>query len=223
MSEEFYNFKNNNNNTDYFRVINLAKKNIQIKNLITIIKSNTDITPPRTGHIGNWGEISKGYAGTLDYNKLICQEQDIGYPLIYNFNQTENKCLSSGDTVYLPGSIISDGNRKLLPIHTWNGNYFINRNRENSYFSPFVLTEFDGQKESLITVQKKRMNKLQNFNFRYLESEILNEVELVKSIFKLLIEDAIQKILNDRHRYIPCNLNLRYFFSLKVPLIDVYL
>ena len=79
---------------------------------------------PRTGHLGNWTDSANGVAGSLDYNRALCRELAIAYPLIFDLNQTECSRAVEGDTIYFPGSVVRGGNRRRLTLLSWDGLQF---------------------------------------------------------------------------------------------------
>jgi Family of unknown function (DUF6025) len=125
----------------------------------------------------------------MDFNKAICSK-GYGYPLIYCFNQTETADMQNGDCVYLPGSLIERDVRVELPLYTWNGERFVERNRENPLFTPFVLTKWNGQFIPLIQLHKNRLKQYQGMHFKF-ESSVVKENEFaIKRMLYELLDDA---------------------------------
>lgn len=184
------NLKNYETREKSFDWIHLGSTNLKIGNLLSSIKNTKYLLPPRTGHIGNWNDIALGRSGMIDYNKTICAEQNVGYPLVYAFNQTEDDNLSSGDWIYMPGSLIEDGTRVPLSLYTWNGIRFAKRTREQSYFTPFVQTEILGDLIPLVKLHWDRMNQYEGFNFKLEASIIWEKKELFRDILYVLLESA---------------------------------
>ncbi len=172
------------NRTLAFDWIHSGRLSMKIRELSEIIK-NSPILPPRTGHLGNWQEIAAGRGNALDHNGVVCG-RNLAYPLIVDFNQTENSSMDSGDVVYLPGSIVNNGERQLLDIYTWNGTAFEARSREFSYFLPFVLTRRQGKFIPLTVIQRK--NCLSYENAKFISSIIFGQLELVKEVLRKVIE-----------------------------------
>lgn len=173
-----------------FDWVHMGTSDLPVGKLIEILRNNPFLSVPRTGHFGNWQDIAKGRAGMLDYNGIICGKRKLGYPLVYDFNQTEDANLQNGDWIYLPGSIVEKGERKELRLFTWDGTQFIERSREYPLLTPFVLTSMDGELVPLSQVHWKRMQQLSGFEFSLQSSVILAQEQLVKEIFHELIEEA---------------------------------
>ena len=90
------------------------------------------LCPPRTGHIGNWGNIADGRAGAMDFNKAICAP-GYGYPLIYGFKQTEADDAAARATGAICRARSIDGDvRTPLPLHAWDGTEFAPCTREHA-------------------------------------------------------------------------------------------
>lgn len=175
-----------------FSWIHLGTTDLQIGRLLDLIRKNPALLPPRSGHMGNWEEIVLGRAGVMDFNKAICA-QGFGYPLIYSFNQTEDGGMQHGDWVYLPGSVVENGVRTELPLFTWDGTQFVRRDREYPLFTPFVLTEANGQRLPLTKIHWRRMKQFSEFQFRLEASVVYDHEALVRSILGVLIEEAQQQ------------------------------
>ncbi|QQE79735.1 hypothetical protein GI364_04395 [Alicyclobacillus sp. SO9] len=173
-----------------FDWVHMGKSSLNTGALISVLESDSDLLPPRSGHIGNWSDIAHGRAGMIDYNKAICAEKNLGYALIYSFNQTETDDVVNGDWIYLPGSIVEGSNRQKLPLYTWNGSEFTERDRNRSYFTPFVFTESNNSLESLVTLHWKRMSNLKQFNFKLEASVVWENREIFQEMIKRLIIEA---------------------------------
>lgn len=176
-----------------FAWINLANKPLKISKLFDFINYNPYVVPPRTGHIGNWNDIVDGYIGCRNDNTIICSQEKIGYPLIFDLTQTEDRLMKNGDLTYLPGSIIEHGNRRLITCFTWDGNNFIERSRENSLFVPFVLTKINGTFISIIKLHQNRCEKYKDINFTMFSSIVFEKKEFIKEILSSLIEDIMKE------------------------------
>jgi len=150
------------------------------------------IKPPRTGHLGNWQEIAAGRACALDHNGTVCGKK-LGFPLITDFNQTENSAMDSGDTVYLPGSIVNQEKREELKIFTWNGNQIVERSRNGSYFVPFVFTPIEGTLMPLTLIQRNNCRDIRETKF------ISSLVVENKDIFKEAMRRIIDCILTEKN------------------------
>lgn len=182
----------------FYDYIHLGKSKIKIKDFVQLLQELTVIKPPRTGHLGNWEQILLGRSGMMDFNKVIC-ENDLGYPLLYCFNQTETEDLSEGDFVYLPGSMLKDGNRKSLDLYSWDGHSFTKRERNRTYFAPFMLV-YNDTFTPLINVHSENLKNHSKFQFKKETSLLLKYENLVKRILKVLLANA-GKQKNDKRAY----------------------
>jgi hypothetical protein len=173
-----------------FDWVNMATIPLTIARLLEVLRQTSCLVPPRTGHLGNWSDIITGHIGPRNDNTVICSEQKLGYPLLLDFNQTEDLTLQKGDLTYLPGSIVERGKREELPLFTWNGTQFVERTREDPLFVPFVLTPVEGQLLPLTQIQRRRYSKHENIPFRFFSSIVCQKQQLIKEILTVLIAEA---------------------------------
>ncbi len=176
-----------------YEAMHLGLTNLNVGKVLNLIKNTPGIFPPRTGHLGNWKAIVEGRAGVMDFNKSIIQNY-YGYPLIYCFNQTEDDSLTKGDWVYLPGSVVSNTNKKALDLYTWNGTRFVKRTREAPLFTPFTFTLVDGDYVPLVKIHKEIMDQLPDFNYQ-LETSVVykNKANFIKYLTTLLNKAKVAK------------------------------
>ena len=131
------------NSFDWFH---LGKIHINFSEIKQLFREHSH-QAPRSGHLGNWLDISKGKAGPLDYNWPICFHEKLGIPHIYDLNITESRDLSSGDSIYLPLSKVSSGKREILKGYI-NGKII---DHKKSFFTPYVTVESN---DGLIRLKK---------------------------------------------------------------------
>ncbi len=172
-----------------FDWLHLGQTDVEVGRLLELLADEPRLLPPRTGHMGNWGDIANGRAGAMDFNRATTIGGR-GYPLIYAFNQTEDAALENGDWVYLPGSLIERSQRIELDLHTWNGGAFVRRDREYPLFTPFVMAELDGTLQSLTQIHWRRMCGFEGFRFGLEASALCRDQALLRGILATLIEDA---------------------------------
>ncbi|MFB6838450.1 DUF6025 family protein [Streptomyces sp. NPDC056361] len=115
------------------------------------------LTPIRTGHLADWGDIASGRSTVLDYNRVVCRVPGLARPLLYDFNQTEDTALAGGDTLFLPGSVIDAGVRGRLPLRRWSPEGMVRHDGEGSLFVPYAETEWDGERLPLTELHRRRM------------------------------------------------------------------
>jgi hypothetical protein len=172
-----------------FDWVHLGRTDLEIGQLLSVIESDARLLPPRSGHMGNWEDIAHGRAGAMDFNRAIAG-RGLGYALIYCFNQTEDAALQSGDWVYLPGSLVDQSRRTELSLFTWDGARFARRTREQPLFTPFVLSDVEGELVPITRIHWSRMRRFEAFRFR-LEAAVIHEHEsLVRAILHTLLEEA---------------------------------
>lgn len=169
----------------------MSNSEISIGWLFDVLRNQSDLSPPRTGHVGNWFNIAHGCAGPRDYNFLVCGPGRLGYPLLLDLNQSESDTAGTGDWVYLPGSVTRRSQRKVLDLFTWDGRDFVKRNRGESYFIPFTLTDAGGELVPLISFHMKSCEKLDKFQFRR-QSPLLKVHEVMfRRTLRTLLSDAL--------------------------------
>lgn len=174
-----------------FDSVHLGMQALPAGTLFNLLRDESALKPPRTGHLGNWQDIALGRAGPMDFNKAICG-RGFGYPLIYCFTQTEAEGSTNGDWVYLPGSLAQRGTREALPLFTWDGTAFVRRSREQPLFCPFVQTEVDGALLPLIELHGQRMATITQFDFTFEAEVMVKHAAEVRVMLALLLEEARQ-------------------------------
>ena len=172
-----------------FKAVHMGERDLAIGTLLDLITSDAALCPPRTGHIGNWGNIARGRAGTMDFNKAICAP-GYGYPLLYCFTQTEAEIPRQGDWGYLPGSLVDRDERTQLRLYAWDGVEFALTSRERPLFTPFVQAEVDGGLVPLIELHARRMHSIGGFDFRLEQAIIAEHGATIQPMLTVLFEDA---------------------------------
>ncbi|WP_394938088.1 DUF6025 family protein [Psychromicrobium sp. YIM B11713] len=168
--------------------VHLGLGEVSIGEALKLMEADQSLTPPRTGHLGNWSDIAATRAGPMDFNSTICGQR-YGYPLIYGFTRTE-AAAPGGDEAYAPGSIIDQGRRIELPIYTWNGQRFVRRERAEPLFCPLVQVEHAGSIQPLATLQWQRMVHEAPYAFTSWAAVLLRNRTLVAALLTELIGRA---------------------------------
>lgn len=106
--------------------------------------------PVRSGHLGNWEEIWRGRVGLVDYNRYICRDYDMATPLLHTHTDTESGDRTSGDTIYLPGGVVSDGDYRRLPLHELVDGQFRQLPESESRCCAYVYVDEGGEFRSLV-------------------------------------------------------------------------
>lgn len=172
-----------------YEVIHLGMQDVSVGRLCEVLRKEECLKAPRTGHLGNWEDILAGRAGAMDFNHAICSS-GLGYPLICCFTQTEGPSEQTGDWVYLPGSLVNQGKRKVLQLLTWDGQSFVRRDRSRSYFCPFTQVEVDGSAIPLVQFHWQRMKAISSVEFCLEPKIILQNLEQTKAMLACLLERA---------------------------------
>ncbi|WP_338675175.1 DUF6025 family protein [Streptomyces sp. SCSIO 30461] len=171
-----------------FVPVHVGTHDVPIGALLDALDADPTLLPPRTGHLGNWEDIAAGRSGPMDFNTAICGGGH-GYPLIYGFTRTEADT-EGGDEAYQPGSLIDQGRRHTLPLHTWDGTRFVRRDRGKPLFCPLVQAEVDGQLVPLVDLHWQRMLALPGYRFRQWAAALTDKSPLVTDMLALLLEQA---------------------------------
>ncbi|HEY5879269.1 MAG TPA: DUF6025 family protein [Nakamurella sp.] len=184
----------------FFQGVHLGVRDTPIGTLLDLLRNEPGLSPPRSGHIGNWENIVRGRSGATDFNQAICT-QGYGYPLIFGFTQTETDDGLRGDGVYRPGSIARGDAQQALDLYTWDGRSFIRRDRERALFCPFVLAEYDGSLVPLTALHVERMRGMTPvLPFRLETDLILRHEDATRSMLTVLLEAAAVRP-NPRREY----------------------
>ncbi|MDI5973802.1 DUF6025 family protein [Streptomyces sp. SL13] len=174
-----------------FSPVHLGTQDVRIGTLLDLVHREEGLLPPRTGHLGNWEDIALGRSGPMDFNTAVCGAGH-GYPLIYGFTRTEADT-EGGDDVYLPGSLVEGGVRRMLPLYTWDGRRFALRDRGRPLFCPLVQTDVDGQLTPLVDVHWQRMVSITGYRFeQWATSLVANAPLLVDMLCALFAQAAAE-------------------------------
>lgn len=147
------------------------------------------LTPLRTGHLADWCDIGSGRSTVLDYNLVVCRTPGLARPLLYDFNQTEDASLASGDTLFLPGSLVEAGVRSKLSLRHWSPAGMREYDGDGSLFVPYVETEWDGERLPLTELHRRRIR--QHFPDASFHSDLLTrEEERVTEVLHTLLRAA---------------------------------
>ena len=174
-----------------FAPVNLSTRDIPVGTLLDALAAEEGLLPPRSGHLGNWEDIALGRSGPMDFNTAVCGGGH-GFPLIYGFTQTEAD-EPGGDGVYLPGSLVEGGRRRLLPLFTWDGRAFVRRDRSRPLFCPLVQTEVDGEPTPLVEVHWRRMQAIPGYRFELEATRLVAHGPLVVDMVCVLLAEAGRK------------------------------
>lgn len=171
----------------------MGNSEISVGRLIAVLQGHASLSPPRTGHLGNWHNIVHGRAGSYDYNHITCGRLGIGHALLFDLNQTESETPGKGDWAYMPGSLLRHTKRQILSLRTWDGQAFRLRSRESPLFTPFTLTDVDGQQLPLTAFHRRNCGLLPDFQFRYLSSTFMALQGTICRVLTVLLEDIVRQ------------------------------
>jgi Family of unknown function (DUF6025) len=143
-----------------FDWVHLGKSDLPIGRLIELLQTTPGMAPPRTGHLGDWSDIAAGRSGLLDYNKVICGDLAAGAALLIDTTSVETSTLDDGDRIYLPGSTVTRGRRRLLELFARTADGLSRLERNKTWFLPFTLTRVDGQVRLLSDLHRARNARL---------------------------------------------------------------
>lgn len=171
--------------------VHLGYSSVTINEFVSFIRNNPSILPARTGHLGNWQEILRGRSSALDHTYFVCKI-NLGYAYITDFTLTESKDLTFGDSVYLPASIVENGNRKILPLYYYNENHqWTKCSEDKSYFCPLICTVNDNSFIPL--TQKQRDIFPKDFKVKYISDTFGKYKTEIKKIFTLLLAECTKE------------------------------
>jgi hypothetical protein len=173
-----------------FDWVNMGTTDLPVGRLLAALRATPGLLAPRTGHLGNWGDIAASRAGLLDYNRVICGPRVLGYPLVYDLNQTEDDTGRDGDSIYLPGSLVDGHRRTALRLFTWDGAGFAERPRDRPLFCPLVLTPVGGALAPLSRIHRQNDAGLGVFRFAYGSTFLRWRADLVRAILHELLDWA---------------------------------
>lgn len=171
-----------------FDWIHLGKCDIRIRDLTEAIGACA-VQAPRTGHLGDWRDISACRSGLLDYNYAICAALGIGYPLLFDTTSVESDALDKGDTIYLPGSAVSNGARTMLPLYARDPSGLRPLDRSRSWFSPFVMTDADGSLEMLADYHRRHNSELP-LHVDYVSRRLLRNPQRLRELLHTALDAA---------------------------------
>lgn len=159
---------------------------------------SNQICPPRTGHLGDWSSFIHSHGTSLDFNSHIYQ-LGFGKPLIVGTNWSENSLLSLGDLVYRPGSILQNGKQIGLDLFVKSESEIVSSEKERSYFSPFLMTKFEGELVSLVEFHRRRFKQRTGQDLD-LEADFLIEnkefiSQLIRRVVLTQTEGSVKKVL----------------------------
>ena len=157
------------------------------------------VTPPRTGHIGDWKPIQELRAGPLDYNSAICagRRRRYGRPLIFDLTQTDNYNASDGDIIYRPSGIFEHpASFHRLDLWCWNNGKFEPLDKDQTYYVPFVMVRRGDQFQSLSTFHIER-NAIINLDCRYWSRIVCEHIDLVFAILVAVFQSIAAESRDD--------------------------
>lgn len=148
------------------------------------------LTPPRTGHLADWDDIWDGCSSVLDYNAVVCRDLGIGYPLLFDFTQSETVQGDAGDTLFQPGAVFRRGRRMRLPLRHWNGTRMVTHDRSRPLLVPYLEAEFEGAPVALSRLHRRRM-RTAPARVGIFSDTVWGAADRVRELLGCLVESAV--------------------------------
>lgn len=174
-----------------FEWFSLGTTSLSIRRFQSVMRKHR-MSPPRSGHVGNWRPTVEGWGGMLDYNSAVCLQSSYGSPILVDWTRTETGDLRDGDTIYRPASSVTRGGAREIAIYVWEGSGFSRVGRSISRFLPFVLTEAaSGGMQSLISWHHEH-NQAPGWHFSYLSQQVIAKEERVRTLLAGAFQQCLQ-------------------------------
>lgn len=161
----------------HFTSVNIGNLDVKFGDVIRLIGENYASKALRSGHTTDWYDIDRNNTGLLDYNNTVTANGRYGVLMLHDQTETENTELSSGDTIYLPGSKVVNGERVARELYVFKNGKMEPCDRTQSYFMPACYTREDGQYVHLIKYLKEKNESLPNLQFNYESDAIVSRAE----------------------------------------------
>jgi len=184
-----------------FEWANMATKDTKVGDVLRLIKYSKLLNPPRSGHLGGtWERIVKGGGGPLVLNQAIRQE-GLGYPLIFDLNQTPTGNLELGDNLYFPGTVFNNGTDPThLQLFTINNEPV---GRETPSFTPLMLAkDLNGNIKPLSLIHRQRMEDIGLSDAVCLSDIVVQRQDEVEGIFRTLFKQIEKEDPFDRNPFL---------------------
>lgn len=175
-----------------FEWVNFATTDIPIGKVSNTIISSGLVNPPRTAHIGgSWENIVRGGGASVALNQVVRQE-GVGYPLIYDLNQTPTSDMKAGDTLYFPGVVFKDDSPIKLQLYTVDGEQ-VDQNRPR--FSPLMLSKNPDNRVivPLTQIHRQEMSRLGIDDALFISDLVVQKREAVTQIFRTLLNQIAKE------------------------------
>lgn len=182
-----------------FEWVHAGMSDASVGRIVDALSGQERWLPPRTGHIGNWGDIRRGRSVMLDYNKTICTDLRIGTPLVYAFTETETDD-GTGDWIYLPGSVVERGRRRPLDLVSFDGSGFATRERIGRLLVPFAFTREAGRLESLTAFHRRTSMTARGAEAQFINvaERVVAQAERYVALTEGLLREALQQPNRER-------------------------
>lgn len=174
-----------------FELFALGTTNLSIRTFQSVMRKYR-MSPPRSGHVGNWRPTVQGWGGMLDYNSAVGFQSSHGTPILADWTRTETEDLRDGDTIYRPASCLTREGAQELALYVWEGSRFSRVARSISRFLPFVLTEAaSGGLQSLISWHHEH-NQAPGWHFSYLSQQAIAKQECMRTLLAGAFKQCLQ-------------------------------
>ncbi len=169
-----------------FEWVNLASGDVPIGPVLEAIKTSDTLNPPRTGHMGGvWQTIVQGGGAELMLNEAV-RQQEVGYPLIFDFNEIPSADGRSGDTLYHPASIKTKSGWVDLDLYDAQGNPL---DRSYPIYAPYAFTKVKGSLVPISAIHKTEMKGMGS-DIAFISEVFVKNAPRVRTLLNGLLSTA---------------------------------
>lgn len=168
-----------------FEWANLATSNSLIGSTLATLQQTEIVNACRTCHMGGMHEtIQRGGGRDLAMNLIVAQHQ-LGYPLIFDFNDV------NVDGLYRPDLAHSNGHEQPAEILAWNGSEFAATQPGQVVKTPFAMTRVDGNLIPLSRFHRDNLGeRAYDGKIKYLSDRLMANEHDLRTILTGLLDSA---------------------------------
>lgn len=164
---------------------NLATSNVKAGDVFGLLQSSPIINAPRTGHLGNTHRrITQGGGRDLVINHIVA-DHNLGYPLIFDLNQTS-------DSLYNPGFSTNGHGEEPLSLYHWDRSKFVPIQNGEAFLSPFTMALTSEGLTPLKIIHNQERENLYGGKLEYFSEALIKRRAEVRTIFTHLLNFASQ-------------------------------
>ena len=161
----------------HFTFVNVGNLDIKFGEMIRLIEDNYAGKTLRSAHTTDWSQIDNNNTGLLDYNNTVTRNGRYGTLMLHDQTETDNADLTSGDIIYLPGSMTINDKRVQRELFIWNNGKMQPCDIHQSYFLPACYIKEGNEFIHLIKYLKQKNRQLVNLVFNYESDAILDRID----------------------------------------------